>query len=234
MTTPVTFAAVAWLPCAYLLGAIPTSYVVARAVAGVDLREFGSKNLGATNLYRLLGWGAAIPVALFDVAKGGAPVLLFLSLGSGPAWWALVVGCAAVLGHVFSPFVRFRGGKGIASAAGVFLAYVPGAIGADAVVWIALVAGTGYVSVGSVSAAVAFPVLVAVLYPGRPEALWVAVAVAAFVIFNHRSNLRRLAAGTEARFGHRKKAAPDAVGPGSEASVAPPARSGPRTSGTAP
>lgn len=205
---PVTLADVAWLPFAYLLGAIPTSYLVARAAAGVDLREYGSKNLGATNLYRLMGWGAAIPVALFDVAKGAGPVLLFLALRRGPEWWALVVGCAAVLGHVFSPFVRFKGGKGIAAAAGVFLAYVPGAIGADAVVWVVLMTGTGYVSVGSVSAAVAFPALVALLYPGRPEALWAALAVAAFVIFNHRSNLRRLMAGTEARFGRRRKAAP--------------------------
>ncbi len=202
-----TFPAILWLPCAYLLGAIPTSYLVARAVRGVDLREFGSRSLGATNLYRLLGWGGAVPVALFDVAKGAVPVLLWLTLGRGPAWWALAIGSAAVLGHVFSPFVRFRGGKGVATAAGVFLAYLPGAIGADALVWTGLVVGTGYVSVGSVSAAVAFPVLVAVLYPSRPEGLWAALAVALFVIFNHRSNLRRLMAGTEARFGHRGKAA---------------------------
>ena len=231
---PVTLSAVAWLPLVYLLGAIPTSYLVARAVAGVDLREYGSKNLGATNLYRLLGWGAAVPVALFDIAKGAGPVLLFLAIGRGPTWWALVVGCAAVLGHVFSPFVRFRGGKGIASAAGVFLAYVPGAIGADAIVWVSLVAGTGYVSLGSVSAAVAFPILVALLYPGRPEALWVAVAVAVFVIFNHRSNLRRLMAGTEARFGHRKQAALDARRSAHDTSDAPPAGPGPGTRATEP
>jgi glycerol-3-phosphate acyltransferase PlsY len=197
----------AWLAPAYLLGAIPTSYLVARAAKGVDLREYGSKNLGATNLYRLLGWRGAIPVGLFDVAKGAAPVLAFLAVQREPSWWALVVGSAAVLGHVFSPFVRFKGGKGIAAATGVFLAYVPGAIGAAAVVWIGLVAGTGYVSLGSVSAAVAFPVLVAVLYPGRSAAFWVALAVACFVVFNHRSNLRRLMAGTESRFGHRGKAA---------------------------
>jgi glycerol-3-phosphate acyltransferase PlsY len=197
----------AWLAPAYLLGAIPTSYLVARAAKGVDLREYGSKNLGATNLYRLLGWRGAIPVGLFDVAKGAAPVLAFLAVQREPSWWALVVGSAAVLGHVFSPFVRFKGGKGIAAATGVFLAYVPGAIGAAAVVWIGLVAGTGYVSLGSVSAAVAFPVLVAVLYPGRSAAFWVALAVACFVVFNHRSNLRRLIAGTESRFGHRRKAA---------------------------
>jgi len=207
MTSPVTLGAVAWLPVAYLVGAIPTSYLVARAARGVDLREFGSKSLGATNLYRLLGWKAAIPVALFDVAKGAGPVLLFLALVREPAWWALVIGSAAVFGHVFSPFVRFRGGKGVATAAGVFLAYVPGGIGASAVVWLSLVAATGYVSLGSIGAAVTFPAFVALLYPGRSEAFPVALAVAVFVVFNHRSNLRRLLAGTEARFGARGRGA---------------------------
>jgi len=196
----------AWLVPAYLLGAVPTSFLVARWARGVDLREVGSKNLGATNLYRLLGWKAAIPVALFDVGKGAAPVLLYLALTREPSWWSLVVGAAAVLGHVFSPFVSFRGGKGVATAAGVFLAYMPGAIGAAAVVWIGLVALTGYVSLGSITAAVAFPVLVRLLYPSRITAFWVAGCVALFVIVNHRANIRRLLSGTEARF-RRKTAA---------------------------
>jgi len=197
---------VAWLVPAYLLGAVPTSFLVARWARGVDLRTVGSRNLGATNLYRLLGWKAAIPVALFDVGKGAAPVLVYLALTREPSWWSLVVGAAAVLGHVFSPFVSFRGGKGVATAAGVFLAYMPGAIGAAAVVWIGLVALTGYVSLGSISAAVAFPVLVRVLYPSRITAFWVAGCVALFVIVNHRANIRRLLSGTEARF-RRKTAA---------------------------
>jgi glycerol-3-phosphate acyltransferase PlsY len=197
---------VAWLVPAYLLGAVPTSFLVARWARGVDLRTVGSKNLGATNLFRLLGWKAAIPVALFDVGKGAAPVLVYLALTREPSWWSLVVGAAAVLGHVFSPFVSFRGGKGVATAAGVFLAYMPGAIGAAAVVWIGLVALTGYVSLGSITAAVAFPVLVRVLYPSRVTAFWVAGCVALFVIVNHRANIRRLLSGTEARF-HRKAAA---------------------------
>lgn len=208
MTPPITLGAVAWLPVAYLLGAIPTSYVVARLAAGVDLREFGSRNLGATNLYRLLGWKGAVPVALFDIAKGAVPVLLFLALVREPSWWALVVGSAAVIGHVFSPFVRFKGGKGVATAAGVFLAYLPGAIGGAAVVWLALVGATGYVSLGSLGAAVTFPAFVAVLYPGRSAAFWVAMGVALFVIFNHRSNVRRLVTGTEARFGARRRGTP--------------------------
>ena len=204
----ITWVHVAWLLPAYLLGAVPASYLVARWVAGVDLRQHGSKSLGATNLFRLLGWKAAVPVAVFDVAKGAAPVLVYLAVTREPAWWSLVVGAAAVLGHVFSPFVRFRGGKGVATAAGVFLAYMPGAIGAAAVVWIGLVAATGYVSLGSLSAAVTFPLFVRFLYPSRATGFVVAGCVALFVIFNHRANIRRLLAGTEARFRRRGSAPP--------------------------
>ncbi len=194
---------VAWLLPAYLLGSVPTSYIVARLAAGVDLRTVGSKNLGATNLFRLLGWKAALPVAAFDVAKGAAPVLAYLAVTREPSWWALVVGAAAVLGHVFSPFVGFKGGKGVATAAGAFLAYLPAAIGAAAVVWVGLVAATGYVSVGSIVAALTFPAWARLFYPSRETAFWVAAAVALFVVFNHRSNIRRLLAGTESRFRRR-------------------------------
>ncbi len=212
--TPITWAHVAWLAPAYLLGAVPTSYLVARLIAGVDLRQHGSKNLGATNLFRLLGWRAAVPVAVFDVAKGAAPVLAYVAVTRQPAWWALVVGAAAVLGHVFSPFVGFRGGKGVATAAGVFLAYLPAAIGLAAVVWVGLVAATGYVSVGSIAAAVTFPVWVRLLYADRDSAFWVAAAVALFVIFNHRSNIGRLMAGTESRF---RRGGPGGPGTGAPA-----------------
>jgi glycerol-3-phosphate acyltransferase PlsY len=197
----------AWLVPAYLLGAIPTSYVVARLAAGKDLRQHGSRSLGATNLYRLLGWRAALPVAAFDVAKGAAPVLAYLTFTREPSWWALVVGSAAVLGHVFSPFVRFKGGKGVATATGVFLAYTPGAIGAAAVVWIGLVVSTRYVSVGSMLAAVTFPLFVRLLYPGHVVAFWIAGVLALFIVFTHRTNIRRLLRGTEARFGRRGAAA---------------------------
>ncbi len=201
---------VAWLVPAYLLGSVPTSYVVARLVAHTDLRQHGSRNLGATNLFRLLGWRAALPVAAFDVGKGVAPPLVYLALTSEPVWWALAVGLAAVVGHVFSPFVSFRGGKGVATATGVFLAYTPGAIGGAAVVWLALVASTGYVSVGSMAAAVTFPVFVALFYPGRAMALWLAAAAALFIVFTHRSNIRRLLAGTESRFRRLGERKPDA------------------------
>ena len=143
--------ALAFLPAAYLLGAVPSAFLLARWIGGVDLRQVGSRNLGATNLYRVLGWKAAIPAGLFDVAKGALPVALAVRSGAGPTWWPLVVGLVAVLGHVYSPFVGFRGGKGVATAAGVFLALAPASLGVAAVVWVALLKVTGYMSVASMA-----------------------------------------------------------------------------------
>ena len=190
-----------WMLGAYLLGSTPTSYLVARIGRGVDLREFGSKNLGATNLYRLMGFGAAIPVGLFDVLKGTAPVLVAQRLHPVPGWFALVVGLCAVLGHVFSPFVRFRGGKGVATAAGLFLALAPLCLVVALVVWALVVKLTGYVSLGSMVAAAAFVAAVPLLYPGDGATLATAVAAFVFIVFTHRANVRRLVAGTEHRFG---------------------------------
>jgi glycerol-3-phosphate acyltransferase PlsY len=197
-------AALALLPLAYLLGAIPTSYLLARWMAGVDLREYGSRNLGATNLYRLLGWKAAIPAGAFDVAKGAVPVALAAGLGVGPAWWPLAVGTAAVLGHVYSPFVRFRGGKGVATAAGVFLALAPAPLGIAAVVWLSLLKVTGYMSVASMTGAVVFAVATPFLRPGRPALAIAAALLCGLIVFTHRANNRPLLAGTEARFGARR------------------------------
>jgi glycerol-3-phosphate acyltransferase PlsY len=198
-----------WLLASYLLGAIPTSYIAARAFRGIDLRAQGSKNLGATNLYRLLGWRFAVPVALFDMAKGAIPVLLFAPRVSGSELFALVCGVVAVVGHVFSVFVRFKGGKGVATAAGVMLGLAPAALGVALAVWVVLVFLTGYVSVASIGAAAVFPLAVLVLNrPDRPEMLWIDAAVAAGIIWLHRGNIRRLLKGTENRFGRR--AAPPA------------------------
>jgi len=200
----VDLVALACLPAAYLLGAIPSSYLLARWMAGVDLREHGSGNLGATNLYRVVGWRAAVPAGAFDVAKGAVPVALVAGLPVGPVWWPLVVGIAAVLGHVYSPFVRFHGGKGVATAAGVFLALAPAPLGVAAVVWLSLLKVTGYMSVASMTGALAFAIATPLLRPGRPTLAVAAALVCAFIIFTHRSNIRRLLAGTESRFGARR------------------------------
>jgi glycerol-3-phosphate acyltransferase PlsY len=189
---------------AYLLGATPTAYLAGRLARGIDLREHGSRNLGATNVYRVLGWRWAIPVALVDVAKGAAPVALFARwAGVGP-WGAVALGFAAVLGHVFSPYMRFRGGKGVATALGVFLALAPLAVAIALPVWGGTLWLTGYVSLSSIVAAATFPAWVRLTQPAVSPAFWASVALAVLILFSHRANVRRLVAGTENRFRTRK------------------------------
>ncbi len=185
---------------AYLLGAIPTSYLVARRFGHIDLREHGSKNLGATNLYRVMGWRYAVPAGAFDVAKGTIPVLLIAPrLGTSP-WLPITLGLVAILGHVFSVFVRFHGGKGVATAAGAVLGLAPLPLAVSAAVWVAVVWTSRYVSLGSMAGAVAFPLAAWWLQPGNTPTLLAGVVLAAFIVFNHRANIRRLLAGKEARF----------------------------------
>ncbi len=197
-----------WLGLSYLLGAIPTSYLVARAGRGIDLRQVGSKNLGATNLYRQLGWRYAIPVGVFDAAKGAIPVLVFGPRAGGGLWIPLILGLTAVLGHAFSVFVGFRGGKGVATAAGMVLGIAPWATLVAALLWGLVVAITGYVSLGSILAAVALPVAAFMLHPSTRDAVWLFVGLAGFVIVMHRANIRRLISGTENRFGRPKAGGP--------------------------
>jgi glycerol-3-phosphate acyltransferase PlsY len=192
----------------YLLGATPTSYIAGKLGRGIDLREHGSKNLGATNVYRLLGWKYAIPVALFDIAKGAVPVLVF----SHPAWLAVAVGGAAVLGHMFSPYVSFKGGKGVATAAGMFLALAPVAVLLAIPVWAGCLWLTGYVSLSSIIAVLSVPLSVALLQPNSPAVFWASVVLVALIIFAHRRNIRRLLDGTENRFRTRPSGRP-AAGP---------------------
>jgi glycerol-3-phosphate acyltransferase PlsY len=193
-----------WIVGAYLAGSIPTSYLAGR-LAGIDLREHGSKNLGATNVYRVLGWKFAVPVGALDVAKGALPVALATRFAAEPPWIPILVGCAAVAGHVFSVFLRFRGGKGVATAAGVVLALAPLPLGVSALVWLGLLATTGFVSVASIVGALAFPVAVRILTPDAVYTFWIGVGLATFILYTHRSNVQRLLAGTENRFGRRAK-----------------------------
>jgi glycerol-3-phosphate acyltransferase PlsY len=199
-----------WLVASYLLGAVPTSYLAGRIFRGIDLREHGSGNLGATNLYRTLGWKFAVPVGLFDIAKGVIPVVLFAPRASSSQAVALVCGIAAVVGHVYSVFVKFRGGKGVATAAGVMLGLAPFAVLALLALWIAVVLASGYVSLGSIVAAALLPVAVWILHPGVRPLLPAVALVAAGIVWLHRANIRRLLSGTEHRFGRRGTAAPPA------------------------
>lgn len=196
--------AILWLIASYLLGAIPTSYLVSRAFAKIDLRRHGSGNLGATNLFRVLGWKYAVPVALFDIAKGIIPVVWFAPQVSSSELYALLCGVAAIIGHVFSVFVRFKGGKGVATAAGVMLGMAPLALATAAGVWALVLLTTGYVSLASIAAAAVLPLAVYLLeQPISPALFWVVVMVAISVVLLHRRNIQRLLNGTESRFGRR-------------------------------
>lgn len=203
-------AGAAALAASYLLGAIPASYIAGRMVAGIDLRQHGSGNLGATNLYRTLGWKVALPVALFDIVKGAVPVLVFAPPVSDSRLFALACGVLAIVGHVFSLFVKFRGGKGVATAAGVMLGLTPLAVLVLLAVWGAVVLMTGYVSLGSITAAALLPGLVWVLHPASRSLVPFDAVVAATIIWLHRANIRRLLAGTEHRFGRHRPVAPPA------------------------
>lgn len=188
-----------WLLGAYLVGAIPTSYLAGR-LAGVDLRQVGSKNVGATNLYRAAGLRLAVPAGLFDVAKGFVPTLL--APATAP-WLPVAVGSAAVVGHVFPVYLGFRGGKGVATAAGAVLALAPLALAVSAAVWVAVLAASKFVSLASICGAVAFPIAVRLLEPDRVWTFGVGVALGLFIIYTHRSNIGRLLTGTERRVGRR-------------------------------
>lgn len=197
-----------WIVASYLLGAIPTSYLVVRLVRGQDLRTLGSRNLGATNLYRVLGWGYAIPVGLFDLLKGAVPVVLFAPWAGASDAGAILLGAAAVLGHVFSLFVGFKGGKGVATGAGVVLGFAPFAFLVALVTWGVVVRVSGYVSLGSIVAAAILPPAVYLLHPERRPLVWLFALLATLIIVLHRANIGRLLAGTENRFGRRAEVPP--------------------------
>ena len=207
------------LGASYLLGSIPSSYWIGRLACGVDLRKEGSGNLGATNAYRTLGARVAVPVLVLDIVKGWAPVALFpLLVPAAAAGWAVAWGAAAIVGHVFSVWVGFRGGKGVATSAGVFLALAPWAALAALVVWLGAVLLTGYVSLGSILAAIVLPLALVLLPDPAPTFLvGFTVALALFVLWAHRGNAGRLLRGEERRFGRRGQAHMSRTGGGGAA-----------------
>ena len=200
----------------YLLGSLPWSYVIVRLHRGVDVRTIGSRSAGATNVLRASGKRAALLALLLDAAKGTAAVVLARSL-EVDSWWLAAAAAAAVAGHVFPLFLGFRGGKGVATAVGVLAPLVPWAALGALAVFVVLVAWKRYVSLGSISAAAALPLVVGVRWLGGlyrnpdgfdpgPALLAGTAAIAVLVIVKHRANLVRLRAGTESRLGARAHA----------------------------
>ncbi len=188
----------------YLIGALPVGFVLTQWLRGVDLRRVGSGNPGATNAYRTAGLAAAVLVMGADLAKGAGTVALAARLTDGAATPA-AAGVAAIIGHVYPVWLRFRGGKGVATAAGVFAMLTPVACGIAAAVFVATVWATRYVSLGSVVATAALPPIA--LIAGAPAGVVAGGVVAAVVItVRHRANLSRLLAGTERRLGERTAA----------------------------
>ncbi len=186
-----------WLLGAYLLGSFPTGLVVARA-NGVDLRQVGSGNIGTTNVGRALGRGWAALVLLVDASKGALPVLLSRSLDA-QVWLPAAVGLAAVLGQVFTVFLRGRGGKGVATSLGAGLALAPAAALPCVTLYALVVAASRISSLGSLSAVLGFPLSLWLLGQATPFNLGFAAAVALVVFVRHKDNLRRLARGAENR-----------------------------------
>ncbi|HXZ20208.1 MAG TPA: glycerol-3-phosphate 1-O-acyltransferase PlsY [Candidatus Acidoferrales bacterium] len=194
------------LPLAgYLIGSIPFGYLIVRAAKGTDVRASGSGNIGATNVNRVAGAGAGVATLLLDIAKGYLAVWLANRVTGGDISWMAITGLAAVVGHLFPVWLRFHGGKGVATALGVFVPLCWMAVAAAAVVWVVVVSIWRYVSLGSVVAAALLPVCTYLLYaPGTHHAPPLSVSystaiVSILVIVKHRENIRRLLAGTENR-----------------------------------
>ena len=192
----------------YLLGSIPAAYIAGKS-KGIDLRKHGSGNLGATNVIRVLGKKIGIAVFAFDMAKGAFPVFFFprwaVSLGApfpSPTIAAILCGIAAIIGHVRPIYLRFgKGGKGVATAAGVFLALAPVQTLLTLVVFAVVLFSSGYVSLGSLTAGLILPVLLGLSIGVRSPIFVISVLVAAFVFWTHRANIARLRKGEEHRFG---------------------------------
>ena len=210
---------------AYLLGSLPTGFLVARA-RGVDIRTVGSKNMGATTVFRVLGKGPGIFVLLVDALKGFAAVALTLDCypqlsqllpsiftadgTANPATrfgLGLVAGLFSILGHNYTCWLGFKGGKGIATTGGVFLALAPIAVGIALMAWIIAFATSRYVSIASIVAALALPAAVWFTQPNLALRL-IAVALGLLAIYKHKANIQRLLNGTENRFDFKKKDSP--------------------------
>jgi glycerol-3-phosphate acyltransferase PlsY len=204
----VTLAAL--LVSSYLLGSIPFGYLTGR-LGGIDIRQAGSGNVGATNVVRVLGKRYGYPVFALDFLKGFGAVKISMLIAPGrpPEWnspeiFGILAALSSVLGHLYPPWLKFKGGKGVATSAGALLALTPVATLIGVAIWIIVFWLTRYVSLASITAAVVLPVVILVVSSqnqnkGRPL-VYSSVCVAAVVIWRHRSNLSRLMRGTEPRF----------------------------------
>ena len=191
------------IPC-YLLGSIPSSYIMGKLLRGIDLRQHGSGNLGAANTFRVLGAKAAVPVLLFDIGKGFLAVKIVGMFGVGGILQILIGVLVVILGHNYSIFVKFSGGKGVGTTAGAFLAMAPVAVGICFVIWAMILLIFRIVSVASMISALFLPVMILLVNRFMESETHVyivimSIVMAALVVYKHRSNIKRLSEGTEPR-----------------------------------
>ncbi|HEX4139908.1 MAG TPA: glycerol-3-phosphate 1-O-acyltransferase PlsY [Candidatus Methylacidiphilales bacterium] len=216
-----------WPLAFYLVGSIPTGYLLGRA-KGLDIRQHGSGNIGATNVWRVMGWKWGLPAFLLDVFKGFLPLFLLrmiafpgiyvtrtiglttqTALVPDASWQTqlllVLCGLAAIIGHNYTPWLGFKGGKGIATSAGVLAALMPPVLAVSFSLWCVLTLATRYVSVGSIAAALSLIPLAWYFYPGEWILFGLACLACVLAIYRHKSNIQRLLAGTESRFSFGKK-----------------------------
>ncbi len=205
---------------AYLIGSIPFGYLVVRAKEGGDIRQTGSGGTGATNVSRRAGKAAGVLTLLLDALKGAAAVLIAIWVLSAPAvgavraaapqgsgaWWVAAAALAVMIGHIFPVWLKFRGGKGVATGVGVFLVLMPAVVGIAALIFVGIVLLTRYVSLGSIVAALSIPVLALLehrfvsTHSNFAPLMTVAVVGALLIVFAHRENVARLVQGLESKF----------------------------------
>ncbi len=203
----------------YLAGSIPTAVIISKLFFGFDIRERGSGNMGSTNAFRVLGVKWGIIVQVVDILKGVLAVVVISHLFTGAMPFVnrtpfeditvlrLIAGASAVLGHIFSAFVKFRGGKGINTATGMLIAIAPVDVGIALICFLIVVFASGYISLGSIVAAITIPTAMCVRYnilhvniAGYHTMIFFCIGIALLVIYTHRTNIKRLISGNESRF----------------------------------
>lgn len=204
------FAFILSIASGYLLGSFPASYIAGKTLRGVDIREHGSGNTGATNVFRVLGPAPGCIVLLADILKGWLPVFFIAPAAASAmgvyglgSWLKIAAGISAVCGHNWPVFLGFKGGKGVAVSVGALLGIAPAALSLAAAAWVLFFISSGYVSLGSIAGALSLPVFMRLR--GSPEEVfWFGIIIAVFIVLRHRTNIVRLIRGRENRFNLRK------------------------------
>jgi len=206
---------IAMILLSYLLGSMPTSIIASKLLKGIDIREHGSGNAGATNVFRVMGWKAGLAVLLIDIAKGFIPTIAFYKIGMKGVDWPIInlqilAGISAIFGHIWTIFAGFKGGKGVGTGAGMLIGLAPFAVVVGLIVFIIVVAISRFISLGSIIASLSVPVTIIFQNKGLeasfPLQLFIlSLFVPALIIYTHRKNIQRLLKGEESKFQFGKR-----------------------------